>query len=98
MGEYNLLVREVLKDGFLLTIDESKKPHVLKYKHLSKTKFDFDTQKVIEEAKKVEWEDKQLLIFLEWGFKDYKDDKNPMCKYFLHQRRAYEKPEPFMRI
>lgn len=95
MEDYSHLLKEVIKDGFSLSIDQEGKAHVLCSKPLHEIKFWFKSNKVIEEARRIEWEDEDLIIVLEWGFRDYSDKSPPVCTFLRHQRCVYDKPDEF---
>lgn len=68
--DYSEVVEHVIEACFSLSIDREGKPHVMGPKQLHESNYGFDAKRIVEEAKRIKWENEQLIFSLEWRFKD----------------------------
>lgn len=79
-------------------LDKSRQRRVLEERPLYEVKFGFNGQRIVREARKIEWEDEELLSFLKWGFEDYSNDRLPVCVLIPNQVCVSWKSKPFYRV
>lgn len=88
--DYISPVQASLRAGFTITFYIARCASLSVNKHLTKDDFEFNSQEVLDAARKLEWPDAELLHFLQFGFSDYSAHAPPVSWFSTRSVSIYK--------
>ena len=86
--EFRPTVNKVLLHGFTLRLTDEGRPEIQTLCALPPQDWGINAEILRKDAEKIDWPDKELLFFLEFGFVDYSGRTPPVCSFSPHQQKA----------
>lgn len=81
-------MREVLRRGYVVVIDEEGRPEVAHWKKIKEEDWGFSAKAIREKAIELNWRDEDIISSLEYGFRDWSNETMPVSVASPHQNKV----------
>jgi len=95
INDYHPKIQEVIKLGLVVHFDLRGRPSIVETSQIPNEEWGFDAAALRNIAIEIEWPDKELIHFLEFGFHDYSERTPPISSISPHQQKALDNIEQF---
>jgi len=83
-------VQKAIKAGMVIKFEEDGLPRIVETTPIPDEEWGFNASVIKRAAIEMEWPDKELIHFLEFGFHDYSENTPPVSSISPHQQKALD--------